>query len=92
MTPEQIREHLLATGWEERREGVFHSEMSISAPWGTVTRPVRVQFNTNTLRVDVHSSFGSNWIRVAGCNYEAVVRELDGRLRVISFHLPASKR
>lgn len=92
MTPEHIKAHLEATGWEEGHHGTYTTEMQIRSPAGISTRRVRVKFNQLTIRVDVHSSVGSNWIRIAGCSYDAVRKEPDGRLAILGFHLPGVKR
>lgn len=88
MTEQELRTHLVATGWTLERSGHYVREVPIKTPTGVLTRYCRIQFNKLSLKIEVQSSTGSGWFRVGGAPYSTIRgNSLDKSILVGSFRI-----
>ncbi len=87
MNEQAIKDTLSRLGWEFRKQGYFYKTQRVNTPTGVVERQFRVKFNKHSLAVQMHSSVNSFWIRIGGCSFDAVRRNPDGTLQIISYKL-----
>lgn len=89
MSPNEIRAHLVATGWQLAHSQHYVSDMNVKSATGVTKRRIRIKFNVRTLTIECKSSVGAGWFRIGGDDYDNIRQEPDGRIRVITFFLPA---
>lgn len=88
MKIDEIKQHLLDTGWEIGSQQHFYKEVKIADRVDVKARNIRVKFNKVTLTIEMQSASGSYWIRIGGCGYESVRKNEQGDMMVITFRFP----